>query len=970
MKPLELILQGFASFRHKTIIPFEDLAEQRLFAISGVTGSGKSSILDAISYVLYGRTPRLGSMGLDEALLSQGADKIFVSLIFESHALPYRATRSIEWRIGRDGQSKKGSTEVRIEQGTYHEDGSLQWKHLPESDKVRSAYKKIEAIVGLDYDGFTRAILLPQGAFSEFLRGEASQRRSLLMKLLGAERISEMQKLARQRANDAQKELSFIQQRLEQLSHATPKQQKELHQRIDVIEENLATGTTTLEHHHKTLETMATLREFIKEKAELEKKHSQLEAQDEAMTTLSQQLEQAHSAATLKPQQQRLAEWQERTQKFAQQLQHYTRSAQQASAALEQLQQQNETMAEKKQELEHKGQQIHALQQLQGQLEQLQREAGDLQLLQETITTAESFDADALDNLKRLSYQLPSLQKSQQAVETSTAKLEQVRATLEPQQAAINQAQEKVGNLREQALQAHEKLQGLQEALEQAQEAADREVHVMALREGLELGDPCPFCGEPLNSLPEIGDNQLASLKKSRKAQEKAVDTAKKAFNEAREHYTSLVSSYQRDKDYCSELETRWQENQVTLAENRQVFTEIAPETATFAEITATIEQKMRQQWQALAAQIQEQARAVALELELIHDVKALSTLEKSVKNLQKSIEAHQKALQAAENTYNLAQRDVENMQKQHSEAQEQQQEAQENFHNALASAAFADEATWQAALMSDKALQKAQKELENYRDAYRQVQHRLELVSSHLHSAHINENENESESADAYEKRYQQIVQEKRQLEQELQQQREDKGSLSAQLEQLAKDLAEKEARGKDASKLEQRYSTFEQLNKDLQQKNFQEFIIGRMQQDLAQRAGMLMHDITTGRYRLHFNPSNGNYSVADAWNGGEARDVRTLSGGETFIASLALALALSDSASNRSLGALFLDEGFGTLDAQTLESVIQVLENLSQQGRMVGVITHVQELTERLPVRLQVSKSENGSKVWLDRG
>lgn len=966
MKPLELTLRGFASFSHETVISFADLAEHRLFAISGVTGSGKSSILDAMSYALYGRTPRLGSVGLDEALLSQGADKIFVALVFESEGLPYRATRSVEWRIGRDGQSKKGSTEVRIEQGTYKEDGSLQWKNLPESDKVRSAYKKIEAIVGLDYDGFTRAILLPQGAFSEFLRGEASQRRNLLMKLLGAERISEMQKLARQRANDAQKELSFLQQRREQLSHATPKQQKELTQQRDAIDNALATGATELEQQQKILETMAALREFIKEKAQLEQKNQQLETQSDAMATLHQQLAQAQQAAKLRPQQQRLMERQERVQKLEKQQQDYSSSAKQAKEALEQLQNQAEDMAAKQQDLEQKRQHIRALQQLQPQLEQLKREAGDVQLLQETQRSAEAFDANMLDNFKRLSYQLPTLQQRQQAVETTQAKLEQLQASLEPQQDAINQAQENVGDLREKAVQEHEALQALQVTLEQAQEAADREVHVLALREGLELGDPCPFCGEALTSLPEVGDNQLAELKKSRKAQEKAVDAAKKAFNDARDKYNSLASSYQRDKDYCSELEARLQDNREEVAESRQIFADIASETATFADITTTIKQKTMCQWQALAAQIQEEARAVDLELELIRDVNALKKLQKTEVSLQKSLETHHQALQKADNVYNLAQRDVENIQAQCSEAQAQQQEAQQDFQHALSSADFADEATWQAALMTEKACDKAQKELEDYRDACRQVQQRLELVNSNLTTAHVNE----SESADEYEARYQQVAQEKRQLEQQLQQYREDKGNLNAQLQQLAKDLAEKEAREKEAATLEQHYSTFEQLNKDLQQKNFQEFIIGRMQQDLAQRAGLLMQDITTGRYRLHFNPSNGNYSVADAWNGGEARDVRTLSGGETFIASLALALALSDSASNRSLGALFLDEGFGTLDAQTLESVIQVLENLSQQGRMVGVITHVQELTERLPVRLQVSKSENGSKVWLDRG
>jgi exonuclease SbcC len=98
--------------------------------------------------------------------------------------------------------------------------------------------------------------------------------------------------------------------------------------------------------------------------------------------------------------------------------------------------------------------------------------------------------------------------------------------------------------------------------------------------------------------------------------------------------------------------------------------------------------------------------------------------------------------------------------------------------------------------------------------------------------------------------------------------------------------------------------------------------------------------------------------------------RSARTLSGGETFIASLALALALSDTlAGHTALGALFLDEGFGTLDAETLDAVTGVLQALTANGRMVGVISHVAALTERLPARLLVHKGVEGSSVSWDR-
>ena len=137
-------------------------------------------------------------------------------------------------------------------------------------------------------------------------------------------------------------------------------------------------------------------------------------------------------------------------------------------------------------------------------------------------------------------------------------------------------------------------------------------------------------------------------------------------------------------------------------------------------------------------------------------------------------------------------------------------------------------------------------------------------------------------------------------------------------------------------------------------------------MQVKLASRASHMILEVTDQRYDLRLVDSE--YQVYDAWTQ-ETRSVKTLSGGETFIASLALALALSDLlAGSKALGALFLDEGFGTLDAETLEQVADVLETLSHQGRMVGVITHVQALSERLPARLVIKKSAEGSSISWD--
>lgn len=126
-------------------------------------------------------------------------------------------------------------------------------------------------------------------------------------------------------------------------------------------------------------------------------------------------------------------------------------------------------------------------------------------------------------------------------------------------------------------------------------------------------------------------------------------------------------------------------------------------------------------------------------------------------------------------------------------------------------------------------------------------------------------------------------------------------------------------------------------------------------------------MSELSSGRYR--FCLDGGEYAVEDRWIQA-IRPVRTLSGGESFLASLSLALSLSEHLSRGRIGALFLDEGFGTLDAETLEQVAGVLEALPTRGRLVGIVTHVEALAERLPARLVVDKHPSGSRLrWLER-
>jgi len=188
--------------------------------------------------------------------------------------------------------------------------------------------------------------------------------------------------------------------------------------------------------------------------------------------------------------------------------------------------------------------------------------------------------------------------------------------------------------------------------------------------------------------------------------------------------------------------------------------------------------------------------------------------------------------------------------------------------------------------------------------------------------------------------------------------------GALEQQDRALEAALLRKRELEKECAGLGQKYDTYATLSQSLRSDAFPAYLLEEIEAELLARAGELLFEISDGRYRLALE--DGDYAVTDDWNSGETRGVRTLSGGETFLASLALAISLSDYlAGNRRLGALFLDEGFGTLDPEALEAVAGALERLQVTGRMVGVITHVPSLAERLPARVKVLKGQSGSRL-----
>ena len=182
--------------------------------------------------------------------------------------------------------------------------------------------------------------------------------------------------------------------------------------------------------------------------------------------------------------------------------------------------------------------------------------------------------------------------------------------------------------------------------------------------------------------------------------------------------------------------------------------------------------------------------------------------------------------------------------------------------------------------------------------------------------------------------------------------------------VERIEQGLTDKAKLEKEAADLQQELDVANQLALHLKSDRFQRWVVAAALQQLVLGATLILRDLSNGRYSLVADDT-GNFLVKDHHNADETRLAKTLSGGETFLASLSLALALSDQLAELAtegaarLESIFLDEGFGTLDAETLDTVAATVENLAATGRMVGIVTHVRELAERVPMQFRVTKT-----------
>jgi DNA repair protein SbcC/Rad50 len=851
MRPQRLRIKGFTSFRDEQAVDFTDLD---LFALCGPTGSGKSSVLDAMTYALFGKVERVEHAS---ALVSQGQPRMTVSFDFLADGRAYRVTRSTV-----AGGNSKALLEKHGEDGAWASFG-------PGADKVRDVNRLIVELIGLDYQAFTRSVLLPQGKFAEFLVGDAAERRKILTELLGLELFEKMAK----RANEIKKEES---------SHAEIKH--------NLVERSFAgVDADSLDEIREGLEA-------TKEQAE------------------------------------RTAEVLEKVQALGERLNERRATAENVVASRKEI-----------------GTFTAAFEDHARRLESLARAEG---AFKGDLNTAKEVANAAVAGLESAREERTAQEQRWGSSDELAVLTERAKQLTEVTELAAR-SEESVGEARAREKQSALQIEACTEAVTKAKDAeagaeaemsqrtaahddAHRHDRVGSLVHGMSKGEPCPVCERPLEKIPSFDPSELDATAAALETARKNLRTTQEQLNEAK---TALAVAR---KEHASALEQA-STCEEALAEARARRVALTGELASVFDgvLPADPVTELRNRAGALRGLIDAEQKAHEAN-EIARE--QLATLDQRRHELEAKTAEIRTRMDGAGLTAGLDRMS----------AAAPEVERPDLF--GLETLPTEAEALAGEAEQTTKLLQSLEADLD---DALRQRGAEIEELTAAMVAA----------------------------VPLDLGVRGEDPGALLGELRELEKTLAARAAVGTKEvaeleAKLEQRRALEDEVAhhreqqaaySDLQKELRSDRIVQHLQAEalvvLADAATHHLRDLSDARYRLVYDEDR--FFVVDAWNGDEKRNVKTLSGGETFLTSLALALALSEqiqllSVTEKSrLESLFLDEGFGQLDTELLEVVVNAIEQMRDADRLVGVVTHVADLADRMPVRLEVAKSPRGSTI-----
>ena len=897
MRPISLKIKGINSFCEEQTINFEKLTKDGVFGIVGDTGSGKSTVLDAMTIALYGNLSRDTN-----EFINKECDTAFVMLDFcvseGENEIFYRAERAFK----RTGSKECTAVTARLSKG----------KENPRiiADKTKEMNKAVEKIIGLSFGDFTRTVVLPQGKFSEFLNLRGAERRSMLERIFDLEKYGSLlaQKLKSEKA-EVNGQLNSVNSKIEVYGDISEEiyiqKEKELkfsREELEKISEELASVKKKAEETENIFSIINKIKECESELKEIENGKKSIDDFAEKIGMDFPDREKLSEAVSSFKRAVEITEENEKTKLERKKI--YDRVNNEKKL--------NETLESRKKDISVRKTKA---------AEEVERAVK----IKELLANERREDIDELiKGGDRLKEKIEAVHAAKDNFNNSRKLYMEINAVTEQ----IEAENKKVQNLNDSLQNAESKRTRLNEEIEKAEKAGEyiRERNMAAiLAEKLESGKKCPVCGSTEH--PEIAksiekelmdscEKELTDLKKKTEATDREINKIKSEISAS----AKLILVKNADRD----LKIK-ETGGISLKELRDAYDKAVSE--------YTKEEKLSEERKKAGEKERKYAGAEK------NERLARATLDKVYEEEKKN----DKEIFEIISQIKVSEKEVENIQSIYLKNIEEIKRLTGGMspHGLLEEA----EKVLELAKTYSRRKNLAEDNMKKYNDElsgrYTNESELIELRRI-LKKTELRKDEKSNEAA----------VREK-------------------ELEQIKENIDKVKELRKTQKEVQKKSDMLTELSKLTEGNRFVEYMAENQLEYIAEDASVRLKNISGGRYALEL--FDGEFIIRDDFCGGIRRKPSTLSGGETFLTSFSLALALSSRIqmkNSASLNFFFLDEGFGTLDKNTIDVVMKSLERLSGGGMSVGIITHVEEVKERLPVRLVVEAAvpgEHGSRVSI---
>lgn len=1017
MIPLKLTIQAFGPFAKTETVDFTQLGKNPLFLINGNTGSGKSSILDAISFAMYGETTgkeRDGAqMRCDYSPPTLPTEILFSFQIADKAYRVERRPAQLMQKSRGDGLTLRGP-EASLYQ--LKDDGT---ESLIESRKVTEVTKYIQDLIGLNVEQFRQVMVLPQGQFRKLLLANSRDREDIFSKLFQTEIYKKIEDSISLQAKVVQEKSARVEDKITGiLDTVSVKNEEEAEQLLaDLKPEKLKrladkeSASQALQAQIKLQEQGVALTNQFKTLANQQALLVEHEQDSERIESTKNQLKQATEANKLTPYKKEfdrlkaeLAVLTEKSQAAQQHVRFTEKNLAEVVATLQQAKIAAESLDSLKTER-------HNLQSYQQQGAILVDAQQKFEQAKQALVVAQGEQTVIEQSWEALQNQVIGLEAEQTALLEMGQAEAGVLVSIEKQKTDLNSYQTYLNlvadfNSKERALAAS------RTAFEQTQvEAENAKRHSQTIERNWHLGQAailaneladnqaCPVCGSLDHPNPAswseanpVVDKVILDLAKQQYEQASfRFNTAQNKFNILESEWLSLKERVEDFQQILGELLTQPIDTlKAEIAEKERIIKTLSDAKARLTaidELLTTLNSQLvslNQSYDRAKQTVADCGVQVKLTEQTLQTTlgqipvayQNQNTLNEQLITVNRQIQQIDSALlhvtqqhSQAVSEHDRAKQSEVDTQQQHTLSIGKQVESETAWQNALEQSCFESLQNYLDALMSESQVMEAQGVIDHYQNQRANligtISHLTESLQDktppnlEAQSFELEAKQNQAKLADVA---FSEIDREVKGLQ-----------TVLKQLEKVHQEAAEFEAEYRIVGTLSRALS-----GQDGDKVSLQRFVLGMLLDDVLAQASQRLKMMSNNRYELirKLDRAKGNAAsgldleVSD-FHTGKSRSVATLSGGESFMAALALALGLSEVVQGYSggikLDTLFIDEGFGSLDSESLDLAIETLTQLQLSGRTIGIISHVSELKEQIALRIDVKSSATGSSVKL---